>query len=106
MVKILDEYRSVKDLPPPAPSKPAAAPSSSAPSEGKKAEMEIAGAHQFPAAPGIALTADTAVTPAAPTETTIERLMKQQQEANAKKMRARTDMILYAPSVNDSAQKV
>lgn len=106
MVKILDEYRSVKDLPPPAPSKPVSS-AAPVPAEKKESvETEVTSAHPFPAAPGVALTADTAVTPAQPSESTVERLLKEQQEATAKKMRGRTDMILYAPSVNDSAQKV
>lgn len=108
MVKILDEYRTVKDLPPPAPSKPATAPLASQ-SSGEKKEtpgVEFTAAHSFPAAPGVSLTADTAATPAAPSETTVERLMKEQQEANAKRHRGQTGLILYAPSVNDIAQKV
>lgn len=112
MVKILDEYRAVKDLPPPAPSKPAAAPAPSAPASGQVAgqkgsgDVEFAAAHPYPAAPGVSLTADNAVTPAAPSESTVERLLKEQQEANAKKHRTYTDMVLYAPTLNDIAKKV
>lgn len=112
MVKILDEYRTVKDLPPPAPSKPAAAaapsatPAAAPTSEKKAMDTEVAPLHPFPAGAGVALTADTAAATSAPSETAVERLLKEQQEAAAKKMRGRTDMILYAPSVNDSAAQV
>ena len=109
MVKILDEYRAV---PPPSASKsaaapaPAAAPSSSNSTERKEAPVEVASAHPFPARPGVSLTADTAAILAAPSESAVERLLKEQQEASAKRFRGQSGLILYAPSVNDIAKKV
>ena len=67
--------------------------------------VKVAGTHPFPSAPGVALSAETAAQ-TAPSESAVERLVKQQQEQAAQRARGRTEMVPYGASVADVLKQV